>query len=269
MIVKDYPYNIRPITDDMPFFFQFYRWRSLVHPMESKGGYFIERLPLGLAVLLVSLVQILVLAAVVIIAPLVMRGVNVRDVAYKGRALTYFGTLGLGFILVEIALLQKYTVFVGGPIYSMAVTLFAILVFSGLGSLTAQRFKNAIGRWLTVIIVLLVAAIMAEAVFVNYAVPRLMFLSHNARCVVAVLALAPLALLMGMPFPTGLRVAHRLGDTIIPWAWGVNAVTTTLGSVLCVLASMHWGFTISLIAAAGVYLVGLISLRPVMRALSF
>jgi len=266
-IIKRYPYNIKPVTDDNPFFFQFYRWRSLVSPLESGGGYFIERLPLSLAVLLVSLVQILLLSIAFIIGPLLPRGGQLRAVRHKTRVLTYFGSLGLGFIIVEITLLQKYAVFVGGPIYSMAITLFAILVFSGLGSLMSQRFKDSPDRWLKFIIIGLVGAVACEVVFINYTIPRLMFLSHAMRCGVTIAALAPLALLMGMPFPMGLRVTQRVGETIIPWAWGVNAVTTTLGSVLCVLVSMQWGFTVSLVAAGAVYLLGLAVFSPVVRAM--
>jgi hypothetical protein len=111
----------------------------------------------------------------------------------------------------------------------------------------------------------LVMAIVLETIFVNHIMPQLMFLPHVSRCAVAVAALAPLAIMMGMPFPMGLRITQRLGEAIIPWAWGVNAVTTTLGSILCVLASMEWGFTVSLFAAAGVYLMGLVAILPVAR----
>lgn len=265
-MIEEYPYNIRPISDDNPFFFQFYRWRSLFRPMVSEGGYPIEQVPLGLIILLVSLLQVLVLAGAFIIGPLLPRGGQLRQVEHKSRVLVYFGALGLGFIAVEIALLQKYAVFVGGPIYSMAVTLAGILVFSGLGSLTAQRFRRPTHNRLTLVIVVLVSAVIAETMFADYAMPRLMFLSHWARCVVAIAALAPLALMMGMPFPMGLRITQRIGGAIVPWAWGVNAVATTLGSILCVLASMQWGFTMSLFTAGAIYLVGLATMRPVAQA---
>ena len=113
----------------------------------------------------------------------------------------------------------------------------------------------------------LVAAIAAESLFVHLAVPRLMFLPHAIRCLVAVLALAPLAVLMGMPFPIGLRVAQRLGGVVVPWAWGVNATMTTLGAILCVLASMQWGFDVSLSIAGLVYLGGLAAFFPVAKEL--
>ncbi len=267
-IIDRYMYNIRPISDDDPFFFQFYRWSNLLRSAPSQGGYAIERVPLGIAILLVSLVQILLLAAVFIIGPLVPQGAALRQVPHKARLLVYFGALGLGFISVEISLLQKYTVFVGGPVYAMAVTLFAILVFSGLGSWLAQRAGRSIATSLALILIALAIVLIAEIVFANHVVPRLMFLSHAARCVVAVLALAPLALLMGMPFPTGLRVAQRLGDAVVPWAWGVNAAMTTLGAILCVIVSIQWGFTATLLAAGVVYLLALAALRPVARTVA-
>jgi len=84
------------------------------------------------------------------------------------------------------------------------------------------------------------------------------------RFTVTVAALAPLGIMMGMPFPMGLRVVQHLDQTILPWAWGVNAVTTTLGSVLCVLASMYSGFSLTLLAAAVIYFVGLLSIKPLL-----
>jgi hypothetical protein len=212
------------------------------------------RLPFALVMLLVSLAQVLLLAGGFIIAPLVSSAPQLRSVPHKTRVLLFFGALGLAFITVEIALLQKYTVFVGGPVYAMAVTLFGILVFSGIGSFLSQHLIERLTRPLTVMLLALAGAIVFETLFANHVVPRLMFLPHATRCAVTVLALAPLALLMGMPFPTGIRAAQQLGPVIIPWSWGVNAVTTTMGSILCVLVNMNWGFTPSLLGAAILYL---------------
>lgn len=266
-LYKEYPYDIKPCTDDSPFFFRFYRWRWFLNPPKSVGGYLFEFIPLGLAVLLVSLIQILIFASVFIIAPLIPQSVHLRGIPHKKRVLFYFASLGLGFIFVEIALMQKYTVFVGGPVYSMAVTLASILAFSGIGSLLSKRFSQSIPRSLKLIIFSLIAAIIAEMLFVNILMPKLMFLSLPVRCGVTIAALAPLAMLMGMPFPTGLRVAQRLSETIIPWAWGINAVATTLGAILCVMVSMEFGFTVSLWIAGILYLLGLFALSPVVRVL--
>jgi hypothetical protein len=138
-MIEEYAYDIRPVSDDAPFFFDYYRWRSLWHrEAAGQGGYYVTRFPLALMILVASLVQIVLLAVLFILGPLVARGARLRSVPRKSRVLVYFGALGLGFVTVEIVFLQKYTVFVGGPVISMAVTLFAILVFSGLGSLLAR-----------------------------------------------------------------------------------------------------------------------------------
>lgn len=261
-MIESYPFDIHPTSDDDPFFFHLARWRSLLNPPEAEASvqeWADWQFPLSFAILLASLGQILIMSTALIIGPLLLRTGRLRGVSHKGRVLVYFSTLGLGFITVEIALLQKYAVFVGGPVYAMAVTLFAILVFSGIGSLLARRIALLHPRSLTVALVALVGAIVGEAVFVSEGVPKLMFLSHGLRCVVTVAALAPLAMLMGMPFPMGLRVAQRLGQTIVPWAWGVNAVTTTLGSLLCVMVSMEWGFRTSLLGAAMMYLIAMLT----------
>jgi len=262
-LIDAYPFNIRPVSDDDPFFFHFGRWRSLTSSSTDGDAnlYGTSHVPVAILVLLASVIQIVALASAFIIGPLMMRGSRLRQMKHKALSLTYFGALGLGFITVEIGLLQKYTVFVGGPVYAMAVTLFAILVFSGLGSLASAWVVRSLPHPLMLILLALVTLLVAEVAFADYVVPRLMALSHPMRCAVTIMALAPLAMLMGMPFPLGLRAIQTLGQAIVPWAWGINAVTTTFGAILCVLVSIEWGFTMTLLGAAGVYLLAM-SVRP-------
>ncbi|MBN1341943.1 MAG: hypothetical protein JXQ73_04645 [Phycisphaerae bacterium] len=259
-IIETYPYNISPISDNDPFFFQYQRWRTLLpggtSGQKSGKGKF-DLLPMALVFLLFSMIQILALSGLFILGPLVVRRRTMRQTRGKARVWVFFGCLGLGFITVEITLLQKYTVFVGGPVYAMAVTLFAILVFSGLGSLLAGRIARATPRMLAFVLPALAAAVVAEVGFADNVMPKLMFLGHASRCAVTVLALAPLAMLMGMPFPTGIRIADRLGPSLVAWAWGINAVATTFGALLCVLVSMGWGFTATLYGGAAMYLVAM------------
>ena len=262
-LIADYPFNVAPTTDDDPFFFQFYRWRSVLGLASDKGGlagssggYGITRVPLGFIVLAVSLAQMLVLSLVFIVAPLAMRG-RLRTHG-RGRfgIFLYFAALGLGFMFVEIVLVQKFTVFVGGPVYSMAVTLAAILVFSGIGAYVAKAFQRRPGRHLAAAIGILAVLVAALTVFLNHGLPRLMGLALPLRWLVAVAAVAPVALVMGMPFPTGLRLVERVDESVRPWAWGVNAFATVIGSMLCVLLSIQAGFTVTLFAAIGIYAVG-------------
>jgi len=261
--IADYTFNIRPTTDDDPFFFQFYRWKSVFGLASGKsglagstGGYGITRVPLGFLILGFSLVQMLVLSLIFIVVPLWM-GARLRS-SGRGRVgvLIYFAALGLGFMFIEIALLQKFSVFVGGPVYSMAITLASILVFSGVGSYVARAFRKRPGRGLAVALAALLVATVAEMLLLNHALPHLMGLSLPMRWLVTAVGLLPMGLLMGMPFPTGLRLVERMDESIRPWAWGVNGFATVIGSMLCVLVSIHAGFTTALASAMGIYAVG-------------
>lgn len=151
-------------------------------------------------------------------------------------------------------LIQKLTVFLGGPVYSMSVTMFSLLVFSGLGSFMAKRFAPRNLRRNGVVTVLSVAGILvATTWFVNEIVPTLMALPHWFRCVVAILTLLPVGFLMGMPSPTGIRVAERLNPVFVPWAWCVNACATVLGSIASIIVAMFAGFTVVLHCAIVMY----------------
>lgn len=262
--IEAYPFNIRPTSDDDPFFFQFYRWRSLVDIATggkgglagSSGGYGITRVPLGLMILALSLVQMVVLAVAFILVPLLMR--SRQRTRGRGRfgVFLYFAALGLGFMFIEIALLQKFSVFVGGPVYSMAITLAAILVFSGIGAQIGRVFRRRPGHGLVVAIGLVLVATVGEILFLRYGLGRLMGLSLPLRWLVTAGALLPAGIVLGMPFPTGLRLVERLDESLRPWAWGVNAFATVIGSMLCVLISIHAGFTTALLSAMGIYAVG-------------
>ena len=124
-----------------------------------------------------------------------------------------FAGLGFGFIAVEIILIQKLSVFLGGPAYSMAITLCALLVFSGLGSRLSQDHAESGYR---AVVGMLAGALVVQAVelvFLNWGIPTLLGLAHGWRCVIAIVAIAPLGLLMGMPFPTLLGKSGEVSRT--------------------------------------------------------
>lgn len=170
--------------------------------------------------------------------------------------LIYFGALGLGFMLVEMALLQRFTVFVGGPAYSLAITLASLLMASGVGASLARGFSGRSARPVGVVLVAVVAVVAGEAWFVNRAVPELLDLPIGARWLVTALACVPAGLLMGLPFPMGIRILEHRDPDARAWAWGINGFAGVLGSMLCVVLSMAMGFTFSLFAACAIYLVG-------------
>jgi hypothetical protein len=154
-----------------------------------------------------------------------------------------------------MVLIQKLSVFFGGPAYSMAVTLFALLVFSGLGSRLSQRLSRSNLAAIAGMIVWLLAVQVLELCFLNLAVPALLVLPHGWRCAVAIAAIGPLGLLMGMPFPTLLAKTGEASPALVPWAWGVNACATVVGSVLATMISLELGFNITWLLAMSMYLV--------------
>ncbi len=263
-LIEQYAYAVSPTTDDRPFFFNFYRWDSLLHAgggrlaaERGSGGYLPTTLPLGQIVLVASVVQTVVLGAIVIVWPLVARpGASARGPKGRGGVLIYFGALGLGFMLVEMALLQRFTVFVGGPAYSLAITLASLLMASGVGASLARGFSGRSARPVGVVLVAIVAVVAGEAWFVNRAVPALLSLPITARWLVTALACVPAGLLMGLPFPMGIRILEHRDPDARAWAWGINGFAGVLGSMLCVVLSMALGFTFSLFAACAIYLVG-------------
>lgn len=265
--VSRYPYNIKPCTDDSPFFFNYYRLGNLRHPFKATlGGATFDRLPLGLMILLAALVQIVVLGGLFILLPMRSRAVGIRGHAGTINILIYFASIGLGFIAVEITLIQKLMVFLGGPVFSMAVTLFSLLVFCGLGSFVARRFTSRDPRRGGLAVLVVLAAVLVATIWlINEVVPTIMGLSHLSRCLAAVAVLLPAGFLMGMPFPTGIRIAERLGTQFVSWGWCVNAFATVLGSVGSILLAMFTSFTTALYFGILAYLVAMLALLAAPR----
>ena len=174
----------------------------------------------------------------------------------QGRApawapLSYFFVLGLGFLWLELPLMQRFILLLDHPTYSFAVVLFAVLVFSGIGSLLSERLGRHRGR--------AILALGALALIYAAGVPPLARLVLGfplaARVPLTVLIIAPLALLMGMPFPSGIGALRARRPGLIPWAWGVNGYASVVGSVLAALIALTWGFFWVMLVAGGAYLV--------------
>jgi hypothetical protein len=172
--------------------------------------------------------------------------------------LVYFGCLGAGFIIVEVALVQKCILFLGHPTYALAVVLFSLLLFSGLGSYLGGRFAPADLRTRLLFVLGLVAVLVVGASLVlSPLFGALVHLARPWRIAITVAALAPLGLAMGMPLPTAVRLLAREAPQIIPWAWGLNGAASVLGSVAALSIALAAGFNQALLAAAGLYVVAL------------
>jgi spermidine synthase len=258
--------ELRPATDDRPFFNQHARWSGLdwetfrdVFRQQRMGRFALEDLPIAEVTLLTLLVQSALIAAILILLPLARHRRADVDQRVPWRTLLFFSGLGLGFILIEIALLQRFTLFLGEPVYTLAAVLASLLVFSGVGSAFAGRLKSEPGPALTRIIPLLIALVAVTAVLAPYVFSAALGLPLPIRILISILLIGPLSIMLGMPFPLGLRSAVRDGAWVVPWAWGVNAFFTVIGSVLALILGMAFGFTLVLCVAGGCYLISLLA----------
>ena len=196
-----------------------------------------------------------------ILGPLVVAGGKVFSTqsGAKLAGVAYFGCLGLGFILVEIILIQKFILFLGHPVYSLAVVLLAILAFGGLGSyLSGRLFTERLRPTLIKLLVGLWMLILVYAVILSPIIYGAVHLPLAARIALTVALLAPMALLMGMPMPLGIRLLSRRMPETLPWAWGVNGATSVMGSAAALVVALLTGFNQALLIGAATYLVAVI-----------
>jgi len=265
--VADYPLDISPATDDRPFFFNLVRLGDLFDLSLGTSGVYrtsVESLLILFAVLGVTVVM----GTLFIVLPLWM-GVRRRRALTRPpwKLLVYFGGLGAAFMLVEIPTIQRLTIYLGRPVYSLAIVLFSLLLFSGLGSLWSGRLAKASSRWSRRwLFPLLVILVIAQAVAGYWLLHATIGWSLLARMGVTVTLLAPLSFLMGMPFPLGMRWAGTHHPGVTPWLWGINGVTSVLGSALSIALAIHVGFPVTLLVAGGLYgLAGAVLAREVGR----
>ena len=248
---NNYPFNIYPVTDDHPFYYNYFKWDRLLEG-GARSGNLSARVPMGNLILLTMLAFTLLAAVIFVVYPLWHHQRKGLTTPNAGKMLTYFSALGLAYMFVQIVLIQRFTLFIGYPTLAITTTLFSMLVFSALGSLLGQRLFQVRARLRTMLVV--VSSLLLLYV---YALPpifgALLGLPDTVRVVVSVLLIAPLAFFMGMPFPTGIREVGQRAPQLVPWAWGMNGVFSVLGSTAVIILSMATNFTVSLAAAALLY----------------
>ena len=262
------PALLEPATDDRPFFNQHVRWSSLSPAtfldLFRQKGYLAGRMaledrPVAEVTLVVVLLQSCLVAGLCILIPLWRASRRGQAPPSRFRFLTYFSALGLGFIFVEIALLQRFSLFLGQPVHTLAVVLAGLLLWTGLGAALAGRLagdRGGVRRAVSAALVVGAAvALLAPAIFsVALGLPL------PARIAISLLLLAPLGVALGMPFPTGLRLVQAEAPALVPWAWGTNCFFTVIGTIAAQILGMALGFRAVLVLAGLCYLVALLAL---------
>jgi spermidine synthase len=258
-----YAYNVVPVSDNSPFFFFTLKPEQVFSNLNQSGIDWKENV--GIAIL--GLLLIISIAAVMafLIVPLAL-----SRQARCGRSvrLLYFVAIGLGYILVEIAFIQRFVLFLGNPTYALTVVIFLMLLSSGLGSLLSRRWFQQPTRvaWAIAIIVI---ALLVYIVVLPRMLENLVGLPFVAKLLTSAAVLVPLGLAMGMPFPSGLRalssqvdsgIAPQINNGAVEWAWAMNAASSVLGSVVAMVVAIQFGLNVTLACGAAAYLLALLLL---------
>ncbi|RME83971.1 MAG: hypothetical protein D6775_06755 [Caldilineae bacterium] len=246
--LRSFPFEISPPRDDHPFFYHFFKWRQTPVILRTLGQTWQPFGGSGILVLVALLVLTMLVSSLLVFVPVLIGRLPARQAdgeaspPSRALALTYFAALGLGFLLIEIPLIQRFILYLGHPTLAVAVVLAALLLWTGLGSLAAPRFSTH--RALSLLLVVLAAYSLATGRLID----RTLGLPLMLRLAITFLWLAPPGLLMGMPFPLGLAGLRMSAAHLIPWAWGVNGFASVAASVLAALLALQWGFTRVLVA---------------------
>lgn len=255
-----FPFNIRPTTDDNPFFF----YQS--HPED-----FFKTLKINQAASYivytsstVVLIRVLfigfIMVALFYILPLTYSAWNRTTLPYRKSCLVqflfYFSSIGMGFMLLEIVFLQKLLLFLGHPAYTLSVALLSILFFAGLGSLFTQRLTAQpphiyIGRVITSLLLVCI-------LYLLYLHQLFQFFMGDAKGIkifLAIIVLMPVAFLMGMPLPLAIKILQTRMNQVIPWMWGVNGATSVLASIIAIILAMNVGYNFIFILGCLCYVI--------------
>lgn len=247
--LRRYKLDIAPATDDRPYFYHFFKWSifSEILSMQGREGWSMTdwSFPLLLATFLLAVIS----SAFLILVPLFFLPERSACGGQQGPVAAYFLLLGFAFIFIELAFIQKFTLYLSHPAYAAATVIAAFLIFAGCGSLfsaTLERQFLAEHRARGLPVVAATGGIAAVAVAVMVWLPRLsvqlLTLSDISRVLACVAVIAPLAFCMGMPFPLGLARVTATNPQLVPWAWGVNGCASVVGSVLAAIVAIHGGF---------------------------
>jgi hypothetical protein len=240
-------YDVSPPTDDRPFFGHFFRWQQVPAILAQLGKTWQPFGGSGYLLVWALLLVALLAAIILVILPLRLAGPRLPRGPLLGHALVYFVALGLGYILVEMPLLQQFILYLGQPTLAFSAVITSLLFFSGLGSLLAPRLP------LRPMLVVLFLAIIAYPLLLRPLFQGTMALGWGTRMVIAVVALVPLGLLMGVPFVGGLRRVEGRAPGLTPWVWAVNGSASVVGSILATLLALSWGYRATLAVAAACY----------------
>ena len=254
-IISEYDFNIRPPTDNRPYFFQFLRWKKLPYLVKTLGEQSTSFLELGYLITVVTLIQVIILALLFIILPLFRLGFKGGN---KSWVVTYFTALGVGYMFLEIIFIKYFVLYLGHPIYSVATVISVMLISSGIGSYYSSRFKKYRGALLK-ITAIITGIILIYTFIIGIFLSSTVGLPMMVRILLAILIIAIPSFFMGMPFPMGLKMADTIKKSNVPWAWGINGCVSVISTSLAAVIAVEMGFIAVMLFAALAYGIAFLS----------
>ena len=265
-LYDDYGFHIKPAIDDKPYFSQFLRRKSLPHLSDVFGSQNVSFIELGWLISVLTFLQITLLAVFLIILPLF----KLRKIGKGGRkswTILYFSGLGIGYMLFEIVMIQKFILFFGNPVYATAIVICVMMLASGAGSYYSSRLlpnSAAMQKILLMIFLLLLlyTFLLSPLLRQIFSFPEL------PKLFISILIIACPAVLMGIPFPLGLRAQSSIEESNIPWAWGINGCMSVISAAFATLLTVEIGFSLVIMLAAIFYGISLFSLLLIRKTTS-
>jgi hypothetical protein len=258
---EKYPYDVSPVGDDRPFFFYTVQprdvWDFVKTASHTSADFKINRaVPMLFSVVGVSLAA----TAVILVLPRLMLGSRMPRDKHVFGFLFYFLFIGAGYILIQVALIQKFVLFLGHPTYALTAIIFAMLLASGVGSFLSRRIvAGDEARW-RVVLGLVPVLVTTLAFTASPLTTALVGLPLALKVALTVVLIAPPAFLMGIPFPTGLARLEKMHNPSVRWAWSLNAASSVLGSAFAILLAIYIGLRLTLIIGGLCYFGALLAL---------
>ncbi len=256
---EDYDFNIKPATDNKPYFSQYIKWGNLERLGEFFGNRSLPFFEIGYLLVIITLIQISLISFILIILPLFKIG-------WKGKSKTgiilYFSGIGLGYMFVEMVFIQRFILYFGNPVYSASAVITSLLIFSGIGSYHSKYFSFNRKR-LIILFSFIISMLIAYSIILTPILQNTIHLNLFLKLFIVFLLTAPLAFCMGIPFPAGLTQVSKTNTGAVPWAWGINGCISVISTALATIIAVEMGFTwVMLFAALAYCLPMLVQWKP-------
>lgn len=248
-LYAEYDFNIQPATDSRPYFSQFLKLTRMSKFREVFGSSAAPFLETGYLIIFITFLQITLAAILFILLPLFTLKWKKEGMLFT---ILYFSGIGLGFMFVEIILIQQFILYFGNPVYAASAVLSSMLICSGTGSLVSSQL-NPRSKIMAIVTAIIISIIVLYVFLLIPILRATIAMSLIPKIAFSIILILPAAFFMGFPFPLGLRVLVERNESLIPWAWGINGCISVISTVLATIIAVEAGYIWVMISAGAAY----------------